>query len=106
MADPTRLSLADQALIHLMGYLGLEIIQDATWDTFRACLPEVLAQANRGIPVIEHLAALGDRMVVPQNRADLSMALEDARRQLRDYHKAKAARAIDALRTATGETAA
>jgi hypothetical protein len=105
MAEPPRLTLADQALIHLLGYLGLEVMQDASWDTFRACLQDILPKVSRDISLIEKLAAIGDRIEHPLSGADLSFALEDARRQLRDYHKSKAARAIDEMKAAKEDAA-
>lgn len=98
MADARRISPADQALLHLAAYLALETARDATWEAFRAELADLLPRVNRGVPVIDRLAGLAAKLAAPQNRGSMLSDCERIKREITEYHKAKAASAIAALR--------
>lgn len=99
-----RVGPADQAIVHLTAFLALEGERDATWEAFRRELEQVLPRANRAVPAIGRLAALAEGIVRPANRGELVAACERVLRDIAAYHKARAAAALEAMRTGEGGT--
>lgn len=103
MADPRRLTLADMALVHTVAFLALEFTMDGTWEAFRRELDDLLPRVNRSLPMLDRLVVLAERLIEPKNRAAVTFIKDEIRAEIAAYHKAKAAAAIDALKTAGTE---
>ncbi|MES2667909.1 MAG: hypothetical protein V4712_17630 [Pseudomonadota bacterium] len=106
MADaPFRLSLADQALINLCGYLGAQTMDDANTAVALDALAEVLPHVTRTHPLLAALAeAAGAIHTAAPNRRKIGTtwwaACLDLDRALAAIFFWRAGGALDAFRMA------
>lgn len=103
MADPDprpRLSLADHALIHTLGYLAIEW-PNPTWQTFLAELAAILPRVNRDIHAIADMATTAEALLSATKPSETTMFRDKARGLIGKFHQARAANAIDELRRAS-----
>lgn len=100
-----RLTVADQALIHIAAAIALDGVIDFDRAFWRGELAEILPRVNRGIPAIERLAGECARLVADAGGAAESFIRHAIGREVQAYHKFKAAGALEVLRKETGKQA-
>lgn len=95
-----KLNLADQALIHLVGYLALEPQSHETWEALLRELSDVLPRVTRSIPKVAEMAVAAEAILIAQGERARTAARQKALPAVASFHRARAAAAIEALRSA------
>lgn len=99
MSGAARLSSADHALIHAVGWLVCNVIgDDPTVPMLEAVLRELLPAVNRGHPGVAGCAAGAEAMLAARTGRDRCAARRLARDSMLEFHLSRAGEALDVFR--------
>jgi len=109
MVSPVKLSAADHALIHAVGWLASNICDThAHLAMMRSIARDALAQANREIAAINEFARVAEDILDAAESATAgahARAMWDANQVLQRWHASRLATAWDVLQSAKKEDA-